>query len=161
MLREVYGTAPFLGVAVGFLHETCRSLAEGTAFPRENLTYSRILRYVERKAFSSPHPFPFLVQQHPPVHLLRGAVKEIGAAPVQSEMTVATNSLYAAHSPLRLSGLSIRRKNSVSVNMRCSICYQFYVVTLGLKCAHIKLSGKRQSNGRDFLRFVLQVADKQ
>ena len=36
-----------------------------------------------------------------------------------------------------------------------------YVVTLGLKCAHIKLSGKRQSNGWDFLRFVLQVADKQ
>ena len=27
LLREVYGTAPFLGVAVGFLHETCRSLA--------------------------------------------------------------------------------------------------------------------------------------
>ena len=49
----------------------------------------------------------------------------------------------------------------VVVNMRCSICFQFYVVTLGLKCAHIKLSGKRQSNGWDFLWFVLQVADKQ
>lgn len=28
--------------------------------------------------------------------------------------------------------------------------YVIYVVTLGLKCAHIKLSGKRQSNGWDF-----------
>ena len=39
--------------------------------------------------------------------------------------------------------------------------YVIYVVTLGLKCAHIKLSGTRQSNGWDFLRTVLQQTDKQ
>ena len=103
-----------------------------------------------RRRFTRPLAFPFFVLHHTLVQFLRSPVKEIGAAPVQSEMTVATNSLYAALSPLRLSGLSINQKNSVSVNMRCSIFLQFYVVTLGLKCAHIKLSGKRQSNGESF-----------
>ena len=70
LLREVYGAAPFLGVAVRFLHETCRSLA---AKHRDGFDFycHRILRYVGRKAFSSSHPLPFLVQQHTPVHLLR------------------------------------------------------------------------------------------
>ena len=65
-------------------------------------TYSRILRYVGRNVFSSSHPLPFLVQQHPPVHLLRRAVKEVGAALALAHLDVVVNvvtafSLHAEH----------------------------------------------------------------
>ena len=40
-------------------------------------------------------PLPFLVQQHPPVHLLRGAVKEIGAALALAHLDVAKDVVAA------------------------------------------------------------------
>ena len=46
------------------------------------------MRYVGRNVFSSSHPLPFFVQQHPSVHLFRRTVEEVGAAFVFAHLDV-------------------------------------------------------------------------